>query len=91
MKKPALIQTTVRLFPDKEFAAATTRTTSKGHVIGRFYYSPSKSEKNIFSRVLKKCLAPHMCCIEFLEKACENGKEPAVLLLGVGEYCCLTA
>jgi len=27
MKKPALIETAVRLFPDKEFEAATTRTT----------------------------------------------------------------
>jgi len=91
MKKPALIQTTVRLFPDKEFDAATTQTTIKGHVTGRLYYSPLKSKKNLISRILKKGLAPYASCIKILEKACENGKEPAVLLLGVGEYCCLTA
>jgi hypothetical protein len=42
MKKPALIDTTVRLFPVKEFEAATTRTTIKGHVTSPLYYCPFK-------------------------------------------------
>jgi hypothetical protein len=51
MKKPALIETTVRLFPDDESASATTRTTIKGHVTGRFYYSPLKSKENILNHI----------------------------------------
>lgn len=55
MKKPALIETTVRLFPDKDFDAATTRTTAKGHVTGRLYHSVLKRKKLMVSIVFLKC------------------------------------
>jgi hypothetical protein len=74
MKKPALIQTTVRLFPHKEFQAATTRTTTKGHDTGPLYYSPLKSRKNLLSRIHKKDLGPYIFCIETLEKALKKEK-----------------
>jgi hypothetical protein len=51
MKKPGLIDTTVRLFPDKKSAAATTRTTTKGHVTGPLNYSPLKSKENILNHI----------------------------------------
>ncbi len=84
MKKPALIETTVRLFPDKEFDAATTRTTIKGHVIGRLYYSPLKSRDNLLSRILNKCLTPYISCIEILEKAPEKEKSGCIVVGALG-------
>jgi hypothetical protein len=71
MKKPALIKTTVRLFPDKKSAAATTRTTIKGHATGLLYYSPLKSKDNLLSRILKKRSTLSASCIAILEKASE--------------------
>ncbi len=71
MEMPALIETTVQLFPHKESDAATTRTTIKGHATGRLCYSPLKSRKNLLSHILKKGLASYMSCIEILEKASE--------------------
>jgi hypothetical protein len=86
MKKPALIQTTVRLFPANEFKAATTRTTSKGHDTGRLYYFPLKSRENLPIRILKKGLASYTCCIEALERVSENGKSGYVVTRGVGVW-----
>jgi len=66
MKKPALIETTVRLFPDKEFETATIRTTIMGHVI---------------SRMLKKGIDPYRPCVETGGKALEKGKKLKVFQL----------
>jgi hypothetical protein len=82
MKKPALIQTTVRLFPAKESETATTRTTIKGHVIGGLYLSSLESRKNLLSRFLKNGLASYMSCTEILEKASENGTSGYVVIRG---------
>jgi hypothetical protein len=73
MKKPALIETTVRLFPDKEFDAATTQNTIKGHATGRLYYSPLKSKEYLLSRSLRKDLASYAPSVEALEKIGEIG------------------
>jgi hypothetical protein len=66
MKKPGLIKTTVRLFPDSYIDAATTRTTIKGHVI---------------SRMLKKGLDLYRSCIETWGKALDNGKKSTLFQL----------
>jgi hypothetical protein len=66
MKKPGLIETAVRPFPEKEFDAATTQITIKCHVIGR---------------MLKKGLDPYRSCIETWGKALENGKKSTVFQL----------
>lgn len=68
MKKPALIETAVRLFPDKEFETATTRIAIKGHVTGRLYYSPLNSKENILNHIHRTGLGPYIFCIETLEK-----------------------
>jgi hypothetical protein len=82
MKKPALIETTVRLSPDKEFEAATTPTTIKGHATGSLYYSPLKDRKNLLRPFLKKGLAPYASCNERLEKTLENGKNGYIVTRG---------
>jgi len=65
MKKPVLIRTTVRLFPDQESEAASKpRAAIKGHVI---------------NRMLKKGLDPYRSCIETWGKALENGKKLSFL------------
>jgi len=74
MKKPGLIETTVRLFPDKEFDAATTRTTIKGHVIGRLFCPHLKSRENLLSSFLKKGLASCISCIKIFKKHAGKGK-----------------
>jgi hypothetical protein len=71
MKKPALIQTTVRLFPANEFEAATTRSNINAHVPGSVFHYPLKSRKNLPRCILKKGLDPYMSCIEIIEKAQE--------------------
>jgi hypothetical protein len=48
MKKPALIETTVRLFPNKELVTATTRTTVKSRITDPLLYCPF----SIFSNAL---------------------------------------
>ena len=71
MKKPALIQTTVRLFPANEFEAATTRSNINAHVPGSVFHYPLKSRKNLLRCILKKGLDAYMSCIEIIEKAQE--------------------
>ena len=71
MKKPALIQTTVRLFPANEFEAATTRSNINAHVPGSVFHYPLKSRQNLLRCILKKGLDAYMSCIEIIEKAQE--------------------
>jgi hypothetical protein len=77
MKKPALVEITVRLFPDKDFDAATTQTTTKGHVTGRFLYSPPKSRNNIASRIFKRRSTSSTFTTETLGNARDTWQECA--------------
>jgi hypothetical protein len=83
-EKAGTDETTVRLFPDKDFDAATTRTTTKGHDTGPLSYSPLKSRKNLLSRIRKKGLVPYVSCIETLEKAPENEKSGCIVVGALG-------
>jgi hypothetical protein len=71
MKKPALTKRTVRLFPDKEFEAATTQITIEGHTAAPLYYYSLNGRESVISCTFKKGLIPNMSCIRTPEKASE--------------------
>ncbi len=71
MKKPALIETTVRLFPNKELVTATTRTTVKSRITDPLLYCPFNGREYLFKRISNKDINPYRSGIETREKASE--------------------
>jgi len=72
MEMPALIETTVRLFPDKESEAASKpRAAIKGHATVPLYYCPLKGREDLFSSIFRKCFDLYRSNSETLEEVRE--------------------
>jgi hypothetical protein len=72
MKKPVLIKTTPRLFPDEESEATTApQITIEGRITDPLSYSYFKGREDLFTRFSNKDINPSRSRIEPLEKASE--------------------
>jgi len=72
MKKPVLIKTTPRLFPDEESEATTApQITIEGRITAPLSYSYFKGREDLFTRFSNKDINPYRSRIEPLEKASE--------------------
>jgi hypothetical protein len=91
MKKPVLIKTTPRLFPDEESEATTApQITIEGRITDPLSYSYFKGRTNLFTRISNKGINPYRFGIETLGQVRENGNKASVLLLRVERFCILT-